>query len=198
MGMEPGHWLLPTWEFYCYMGSWSAYLRAPGGHKSDAEPPPHPGRAWPKHPSPQQMQAGQREFFILIHVSGYRGSLQFSLEKIYHLAIQSKGVLPPAMLAWLVVDKWPSPNLPGLDRAELVGDRASTPWNTPSYKFLDRFKKIMGLGTMKGTKTLKADCVCLQLNVVEPCRAMLVRPWGAVAAGYHLEGASPWKTKDRQ
>lgn len=79
-----------------------------------------------------------------------------------------------------------------------MGDRASTPWNTPSYKFLDRFKKIMGVGTMKDTKTLKADCVSLQLSVVEPCRAMLVRPWGAVAAGYHLEGAFPWKTKDRQ
>lgn len=45
---------------------------------------------------------------------------------------------------------------------------------------------------MKGTKRLKADCVSLQLNVVEPCRTVLVRPWEAAAAGYHLEGASPW------
>lgn len=51
---------------------------------------------------------------------------------------------------------------------------------------------------MKGTKRLKADCVSLQLNVVEPCRTVLVRPWEAAAAGYHLEGASPWKTKDSQ
>lgn len=38
--MEPNHWRLPTWGFYCYLGSWSARLRAPGGHGSDAGPFP--------------------------------------------------------------------------------------------------------------------------------------------------------------
>lgn len=34
--------------------------------------PSHPGRAWPKYPSYQQMQAGQRGFFILICVMSHK------------------------------------------------------------------------------------------------------------------------------